>query len=111
LCGTDYNENIRGIGPIKALALIKKHQSLEAIDRDTKLDVGGLNYEVVRRLFACPDSVASLDTVAERADAVAERADAVSTPSDNKLAAYLKERNIAVPLYLRNFLGIQRQFD
>ncbi len=31
LCGTDYNEGIRGIGPKKALKLVQKHDSLEEI--------------------------------------------------------------------------------
>jgi len=33
LCGTDYNEGIRGIGPKKALTLVKKHDSLGEITR------------------------------------------------------------------------------
>mmetsp|Transcript_37708 Transcript_37708/g.83993 ORF Transcript_37708/g.83993 Transcript_37708/m.83993 type:complete len:395 (+) Transcript_37708:131-1315(+) len=31
LCGCDYANNIRGIGPVKALQLVKKHGSIEAI--------------------------------------------------------------------------------
>ena len=31
LCGCDYTDKIAGIGPVRALALIKKHGSLEAV--------------------------------------------------------------------------------
>lgn len=31
LCGCDYCSNIKGIGPVRALALIKKHGTIEAI--------------------------------------------------------------------------------
>jgi 5'-3' exonuclease len=52
LCGTDYNSNIKNIGPVKSLALIRKHGNLETIEKtETKLDLGVLKYPVVRRLF------------------------------------------------------------
>eukprot|EP00798_Chlamydomonas_sp_ICE-L_P007372 gene7372-495_t len=31
LCGCDYAQNIRGIGPVRALQLIKKHETIEAV--------------------------------------------------------------------------------
>lgn len=60
LCGTDYNNNIKGIGPVKSLALIKKYHNIETIEQETKLDVSVLNYKVVRSLFSCPEFVVPL---------------------------------------------------
>lgn len=50
LIGTDFNDGIRGIGPKKALQLIKKYGSLEKIP--------GINveyYEDIRRIFLHPE--------------------------------------------------------
>ncbi len=33
LCGCDYVNNIRGIGPVKALQLIQKHGSIEVMGK------------------------------------------------------------------------------
>jgi flap endonuclease-1 len=54
LIGTDFNEGVRGIGPKKALALIKKHGRLEGIPRDGKVAVPA-EYEEVRRIFIEPE--------------------------------------------------------
>ena len=54
LIGTDFNEGVRGIGPKKALALIKKHGRLEEIPKDGKVAVPE-EYEEVRILFMHPD--------------------------------------------------------
>ncbi len=52
LVGTDYNEGIKGIGPKKALKLIKKHGSIEgALD---ELNVEIKNLAEIRALFLNP---------------------------------------------------------
>jgi len=55
LIGTDFNEGIKGIGPKKALELVKKHGSMAEI---VKTELGG-KFEVdpmeVREIFLKPD--------------------------------------------------------
>lgn len=36
IIGTDYNSNIKGIGPKTALKIIKKHDKLEKVPRGNK---------------------------------------------------------------------------
>jgi 5'-3' exonuclease len=50
MCGTDYNSNIRLIGPKKAFRLIREHGSIEAI-AETGIDVSALNHTRGRELF------------------------------------------------------------
>ncbi|MGQ9587970.1 MAG: flap endonuclease-1 [Thermoplasmata archaeon] len=54
LIGTDFNDGVKGIGPKKALALIKKFGSLEGIRSDGKIAVPE-EFEEVRRIFLEPD--------------------------------------------------------
>lgn len=56
MCGTDYNSNIKGIGPAKSFALINELKSLENVEKDTELDTTVLNYLEVRKLFYYPKS-------------------------------------------------------
>ena len=52
MCGTDYNNNIRDIGPVKAYRLIQEHENLDGIEkRLTSI----LTYERVRELFTLPN--------------------------------------------------------
>lgn len=51
LCGCDYNQKIPGIGVKRALALIKKHGSIESIGDNTKHNVSCLNADQCRTLF------------------------------------------------------------
>ena len=56
MCGTDYNNNIRGIGPEKSFILIKKYLSIEEIDKnEKKYDCSVLKYERGRELFKLKD--------------------------------------------------------
>ena len=52
LCGTDYNEGIRGIGPTGALAEIKQHGDLETVL--ARLDETIENADRIRDLFLHP---------------------------------------------------------
>jgi flap endonuclease-1 len=64
LCGCDYSPKIAGIGPVKALAMIKKQGSIEGvidyINNDDKLRnrhriPDDFNYLIARRLFHNPE--------------------------------------------------------
>jgi flap endonuclease-1 len=59
LCGCDYTDSIKGIGPIKALGLIRQHGSIEAIIKvlDTKKYPlpEPFPFEEARALFVKPD--------------------------------------------------------
>jgi len=52
LVGTDFNEGIKGIGPKKALKLIKEHKNLENVLRNTGWEIR--DYEDVRKIFLEP---------------------------------------------------------
>jgi len=54
LVGTDFNEGVRGIGPKKALALIKRLGSLEAVRQEGKVAVPEESQDV-RRIFLEPE--------------------------------------------------------
>lgn len=53
LVGTDFNEGIKGIGPKKALKLIKKHENLEKIMEEKGITIE--KFEEVRNIFLNPD--------------------------------------------------------
>jgi flap endonuclease-1 len=52
LVGTDYNEGIKGIGPKKALKLIKKHDRIEVALSELNLDIKNLTE--IKNLFMHP---------------------------------------------------------
>lgn len=54
LVGTDFNQGVKGIGPKKALKLIRVHGRLENVPDEVKIRLAG-NYEEVRRVFLEPD--------------------------------------------------------
>jgi 5'-3' exonuclease len=54
MCGTDYNERIRGYGPAKSYALMCEYNDLDEIS-NTALDTSILYYEEGRELFTLPD--------------------------------------------------------
>ena len=56
MCGTDYNDNMKGIGPQKSYDLIKAHNSIEKIENHTKHDTSVLKYVRSRELFSFPDN-------------------------------------------------------
>jgi 5'-3' exonuclease len=51
MCGTDYNKNIRGVGPEGAYKFLKKHESIEGVGLNTAHDTTVLKYERGRQLF------------------------------------------------------------
>ena len=50
LMGTDFNSNIRGIGPKKSWDYIMRYRSIEALSHD--IDVSILNYDNVLKIFS-----------------------------------------------------------
>ena len=67
LCGCDYCDSIKGIGPVKALQLIKKHGCIEEILKDLDQEKYPVPedwpFDAARQLFREPDVVdtSSLD--------------------------------------------------
>ena len=59
LIGTDFNEGVKGIGPKKALALIKKHGSLEPALAELEMDIE--SRDEVRDIFLDPKVVDAVD--------------------------------------------------
>jgi 5'-3' exonuclease len=53
MCGTDFNENIPNIGPIRSFNFIKKYKTLEKISEHLDTDI--LSFEKTRSLFQCND--------------------------------------------------------
>ena len=53
LIGTDFNEGVKGIGPKKALQLVKEYGSIEAIAEAGKIEIPR-EYEEVRKIFLHP---------------------------------------------------------
>ena len=49
LLGTDFNENIFGVGPMKSKILIEKYSDLETIESSTKHNLTMMNYKEVRK--------------------------------------------------------------
>jgi len=54
LIGTDFNEGVRGVGPKRALAHLRKGGSLEELSRSSSLTVPE-EFREVRRIFREPD--------------------------------------------------------
>jgi 5'-3' exonuclease len=50
MCGTDYNKNIKNIGPEKSFKLLKQFNSIEGIEK-SGMDVSILKFKRVRELF------------------------------------------------------------
>src|SRR2546425_1140490 len=59
LIGTDFNEGVKGIGPKKALALVKKHGSLDPALAELGVDIESKGE--VREIFLKPNVLADVD--------------------------------------------------
>jgi flap endonuclease-1 len=56
LVGTDFNDGVKGIGPKKALALVRQHERIEHMPRVIRDAVGELDaIEDIRRIYLSPD--------------------------------------------------------
>ena len=76
LVGTDFNEGVRGIGPKKALKMIKKHGDIVTVCEKEGFDVE--NVQRVREIFLEP--LVSVDYSLER-----------SEPDEDGTVAYLRD--------------------
>ena len=56
LCGTDYNNNIKGVGPVNAYKLIKEYGSIEKI-KELNYDISHINLIDIRKLFMFEERV------------------------------------------------------
>ncbi|HKT80486.1 MAG TPA: flap endonuclease-1 [Vicinamibacterales bacterium] len=56
LVGTDFNDGVHGVGPKKALGLVKQHGSIDAMPQTIRDSVGGVDdVAAIRRLYLEPD--------------------------------------------------------
>lgn len=69
LVGTDYNEGIKGIGPKKALKLIKKHGSIEGALNELNTDIK--NLAEIKALFLAPDVTSDYELRWKKSDSAA----------------------------------------
>jgi flap endonuclease-1 len=110
LVGTDFNEGIRGIGPKKALSLVRRYGSIEAMPSDI-LEKVTADLEQVRRIFLepevtneyglssrRPDEGGLLEFLCrdrgfspERVQAVVKRINAANLRDQSSLAAWMSE--------------------
>ena len=67
LVGTDFNEAIKGIGPKKALALVKRHGSIEAMPAEVREGMESIAGPV-RRLYLDPDVTDDYQVQPDRCD-------------------------------------------
>lgn len=56
LCGTDYNEGVKGIGPKRGLKYVKKYEDLEGVLEEKGGEVN--NYRAIKDLFLEPEVTA-----------------------------------------------------
>jgi len=67
LIGTDFNEGIKGIGPKKALQLVKKHRTIEALPDELRKNLPN-ELEEVRNIFLHPRVVEQYSIVKGKPD-------------------------------------------
>ena len=58
LCGTDYNESLKGIGPVGAFKAIQTHQTIPEFLKTVQVESDVLQYETCRSIFNKPCSQA-----------------------------------------------------
>jgi len=114
LVGTDFNEGIPGIGPKKALSLVRKYGSMEAMPSEI-LAKAPANLREVRRIFLEPDVTDDYQLTYRRPDGegmlgflcqergfsrervrrVIRRLDAVRLPGHSSLANWMHGSNLS----------------
>jgi len=52
LCGTDYNEGVKGIGPKRGLKYVKKYGDLESVLKEKEKEIN--NHDRIKELFLSP---------------------------------------------------------
>lgn len=54
MCGCDFNSNIKGVGPVGVVKLLKKYRCIENVSEEK--DISCYNYETCREIFAYEES-------------------------------------------------------
>lgn len=91
LCGTDYNVNVKGLGPEKSFKLIQDYKSIEKISEvkdkngEKKYDITILNHTKTRELFKIPEK----EPV---------KINYCGTPDFTKINNYLKTHNLYITI-------------
>ncbi|RLG51839.1 MAG: flap endonuclease-1 [Thermoproteota archaeon] len=67
LMGTDYNEGVKGIGPVKAYKLIKKYGTLERVLEGESISIGA-DIDAIRNIFLNPPATADYELKWEDVD-------------------------------------------
>ncbi len=67
LVGTDFNEGVEGIGPKKALSLIKKYKKLEDLPREIRSKLPD-NYKEIREFFLNPPVLKEINIEKKKMD-------------------------------------------
>jgi len=67
LMGTDYNEGVKGIGPVKAYKLIKKYGTLERVLEGESISLGA-DIDAIRNIFLNPPATADYELKWEDVD-------------------------------------------
>ena len=105
MCGTDFNHRVEKLGPVSALGLLKKHQSIEGICEEKKISGEEWNRSVVRGIFRDPCR-----------EAVRSRKDQTpvncvirynDVPNEERLFRYLREKRLPMR-YARDYFDEER---
>lgn len=100
LCGCDYCDRLKGIGPQTAYKLIKKHNNIEGVlhaldDKKPLADVNDYNYVQARAFFLSPEVLSP----AEVPKLVWKE------PQEEKLRAFLVEKHNFNPKRVESYLA------
>jgi 5'-3' exonuclease len=94
MCGTDFNNNIPRVGPVRALNFIRKYKTIEELKiNEPKLDISILSHEKTRDIFKCKD---------EKIPDIPN----IVTPDIKKIEERIKEKKLKVSITtIRRQLG------
>ncbi len=98
MCGTDFNNNMARVGPMRSLNYIKKHNSIEAVGQnEPKLDITVLAHEKTRDLFRCNE--------------VPETVEPCTAPDFKKIETRIQDKHLKISITtIKRRLGLNR-FD
>lgn len=101
MCGTDFNDNIPLIGPVKSLNYIKQHKNIETIGevvtkkKTGRLDTSILAYETTRKLFRC--------------DTIPEKLETPTSPDFEMIDQRISDKNLSISkATIKRKLGMDR---
>jgi 5'-3' exonuclease len=68
MCGCDYNQRVKGLGPVRAYKMLLKHDCIEHVIKNyPKIDFSPLKYNRVKEMFTvpCSDTLDHLSTAVD----------------------------------------------